>query len=207
MYCLKAESLNYSYNKLVLCSNAITAAAANPATTSSIMIPNPPLMFLSNQLMGQGFKISNSRKRQKPTMTFTYVAGKKAIVIQKPTNSSHTIPPWSWTPSLSAAEPQIKIPTIAQIATISIYIGSGNCANRYQSGIAARVPMVPGALAESPAPKPKASTRTGERITCEKLGLTAKVIKTPIQFYCDIIDPYGKVASCRRLYLPNHCRV
>ena len=39
------------------------------------------------------------------------------------------------------------------------------------------VPTVPGALGDKPLPKPKASNKTGERTSCEKRGLTVKVIK------------------------------
>jgi len=53
----------------------------------------------------------------------------------------------------------------------------GNWAINHQSGMAAIVPMVPGALADRPLPKPKASTNTGERASCERVGLLAKVVK------------------------------
>ena len=56
--------------------------------------------------MGQGFKISKNRNNAKPTNSVCHVTGIKNMVINKPTNSSHTIAPWSGTPASAAALPQ-----------------------------------------------------------------------------------------------------
>ena len=63
-----------------------------PARISSIIIPKPPDTFLSNQLIGQGFKISNILNKIKPIKRFTQLKLTPIMVIKRPANSSHTIP-------------------------------------------------------------------------------------------------------------------
>ena len=64
-----------------------------PAITSSNITPNPSSTSLSIKPIGQGFKISNSRKMKKTDKDPNNVTGKIKSAIQRPRNSSITIPP------------------------------------------------------------------------------------------------------------------
>ena len=64
-----------------------------PAITSSNITPNPSCTFLSIRPIGQGLKISSNRKTKKTDKDPNSVTGKIKSAIQRPKNSSITIPP------------------------------------------------------------------------------------------------------------------
>src|SRR5690625_4163208 len=139
-------------------SNCNAIQAITPANTSSSMIPRPPGTRLSNQRIGQGFRTSNNRNSTNPTTHQTQSAGARNNVIQSPTNSSQTIPPWSCTPISLAVRPQSQIPAANVATSIIRYPDHAQKAIPLAQKIsrAAAEPKVPGATGAVPLPNPKA---------------------------------------------------
>src|SRR5699024_1570568 len=115
--------------------------------------------------MGQGLTISNIRNRIKPNNHQGQLLGNKMRVIQIPTISSQTIPPWSCTPSSSATRPHSQTPKILALTIQAIASHSGNICSAGTNTKPAKVPQVPGAFLAKPEPKPKAKK-------CQKLRQT-----------------------------------
>ena len=76
-------------------SPCMTAQAATPARISSSMMPIPPWICRSTQLIGHGLAMSITRNTTKPSSSQYQPSGTSQKVIQIPTNSSQTMPSWS----------------------------------------------------------------------------------------------------------------
>ena len=158
---------------------------STPATTSSSIIPIPPDTPLSIFLIGQGFQMSNIRNRTNPANRVVHEKGINSIVIIMPTISSHTIPGWSCTPNESDAIWHQWTPIKNDINTIRQSSQSGNRLNMAMIGRATRVPTVPGAVLDSPEPKPKAENIASEPLICEKVTVWEWDFAT---VYCYLVE-------------------
>src|SRR5690554_1988257 len=125
-------------------------------------MPRPPPSLRSSARIGQGLRISKKRNAIKPASHQPQWAGNNTRVIQMPTNSSQTIPPWSCTPRSSATLPHSQTPNTEAVAMISSANGKLISCSSGTNASPASVPQVPGALRARPLPKPKAKK-------CQKL--------------------------------------
>ena len=97
------------------------------------------------------------KPEQGKTQRHHVTCGAMNIVIQKPTNSSKTMPPWSCTRRSRETVSQIHTPRANAARTVTAYNHAGRWPIARKMGIATSVPKVPGAKFASPLPKPNAS--------------------------------------------------
>src|SRR5512139_767733 len=135
-------------------------------------------MRASAKRIGHGFRISNRRKSANASAVHAQPAGVNSRTSAKAAISSHTMPPWSATPSARPVRPHAHTPMRKAAMTRMMRFGrSGAAAAISQnSGRPSRVPTVPGAFGASPLPNPNATRWAG----CRSRKRTSALSPTPL---------------------------
>ena len=176
-------------------------SAYSPAPTSSITIPLPS-GSCSNLRIGNGFRMSNTRKSIKPAKRDFQATGAPTKVINWPATSSMTtncgsLRPLARATAVAAGIPMNTTRIAARIAAAASHETGIQRAMTHQSMTVAAEPQVPGPGFRRPTPKNVATSvaqsGAGGRTGVEGAGSEVAVIRG----YCQ-----AKTAGCGKFFSP-----